>query len=115
MEFIKLTLKFHGIHEWLLVRFSAVLMLLYLIYLLCFIFFSASLSYSDWYNFFSNKSTKIFSILTLFSVLSHTWVGMRHIIEDYIKKCILKKLGIWLIIMMLFSYLLFGIIIIWSI
>lgn len=115
MESIKLTLKLHGIHEWLLVRFSAIVVLLYLIYLFGFMFLGPSLSYNDWYNFFSNKSTKVLSILTLFSTLSHTWIGMRHIVEDYIKKYILKKLGIWLIIIMLFSYLLFGIIIIWSV
>lgn len=115
MESIKLILKFRGIHEWILVRFSAILILLYSIYLSCFIFFNTSLSYNDWHDFFSNKITKIFSLLTLFSILIHTWIGMRHIIEDYIKKYILKKLGIWLIIVMLLSYLSFGTIVIWSV
>lgn len=112
---IKLISKFHGVHEWLLVRCSAILILVYLIYLAYFIFFNTSLSYSEWCNFFSNKTIKICSTLTLFAMLSHTWVGMHHILEDYIKKYILKKLGIYLIIIVLILYLTFGIIIIWSI
>lgn len=115
MGSIKSILKCNGIHEWLLVRFSAVLILLYLIYFTYFIFINTALSYNEWHDFFCNKTTKIFSVLTLFSVLSHTWIGMRHILEDYIKKYILKKLGTWFIIIILFSYLLFGIIIIWSV
>lgn len=115
MGSIKSILKCNGIHEWLLVRFSAILILLYLIYISFFIYINASLSYNEWHNFFCNKINKIFSILTLFSMLSHTWIGMRHIVEDYIKKILFRKLGICLIIIMLFLYLLFGIIIIWSI
>lgn len=115
MGLIKTILKCHGTYEWLLVRFSAVLILLYLIYISYFILFNASLSYNEWHDFFDKKITKTLSILTLFSILSHTWIGMRHIVEDYIKKYIFKKLGIWLIVIVLFSYLLFGIIIIWNI
>lgn len=112
---IKSILKYNGIHEWLLVRFSAILILLYLIYFSYFICINTSLSYNEWHNFFSNKATKIFNTLTLFSILSHTWIGMRHILEDYIKKYMLKTIGIWMTIIILFSYFLFGIIIIWSI
>lgn len=116
MGSIKSILKYHhGIYEWLLVRFSAMLMLLYLIYFFCFILFNASLSYNEWHDFFDKKINKIFSILTLISMLSHTWIGMRHILEDYIKKFALKILGIWLIITILLLYLSFGIIVIWSV
>lgn len=115
MGSIKSILKNYGTHEWLLVRFSAIWMFLYLIYFSCFILLHTSLSYNEWHDFFSNQITKIFSILTLFSILSHTWVGMHHILEDYVKKYIFQKLGIWLVIIVLIFYLLFGIIIIWSV
>lgn len=115
MGSVKSVLKCHGIYEWLLVRFSAILMLLYLIYFSCFILFNTSLSYNEWYDFFDKKITKIFSILTLISMLSHTWIGIHHIFEDYVKQHIFKILGIWLVIIVLFLYLLFGTIIIWSV
>ncbi|WP_159714190.1 succinate dehydrogenase, hydrophobic membrane anchor protein [Blochmannia endosymbiont of Camponotus nipponensis] len=115
MVSIKLILKCHGVYEWLLVRFSAIWMLSYIIYISVFMISVNTLSYDKWYDFFSKNTTKIFSIIALFSVLSHTWIGMRHILEDYITLPVLRQLGIWITGCILFVYLLFGMIIIWSI
>ncbi|URJ23484.1 succinate dehydrogenase, hydrophobic membrane anchor protein [Blochmannia endosymbiont of Camponotus sp. C-003] len=115
MVSIKSILKCHGVHEWLLVRMSAIWILLYIIYISIFIIFSNNLSYDQWYDFFSKKTTKIFSIITLLSALSHAWIGMRHILEDYITLPVLRQLGIWVTGSILCVYLFFGIIIIWSI
>ncbi|URJ30303.1 succinate dehydrogenase, hydrophobic membrane anchor protein [Candidatus Blochmannia vicinus (nom. nud.)] len=112
---IKSALKRHGVYEWLLVRFSAILMLLYIMYISTFIISTNTLSYDAWYNFFSKNTTKIFSITTLISALSHTWIGIHHVLEDYIKLIILRRISIWITNSVLFMYLLFGIIIIWSV
>lgn len=53
--------------------------------------------------------------MTLLSALSHTWIGMRHILEDYITLPVLKQLGTWITVFILFAYLFFGMIIIWSV
>ncbi|URJ32565.1 succinate dehydrogenase, hydrophobic membrane anchor protein [Blochmannia endosymbiont of Camponotus sp.] len=115
MVSIKSILKCHGVHEWLLVRVSAVWMLLYIVYISIFIISSNNLSYDKWYDFFSKNITKIFSIMTLLSALSHTWIGIRHILEDYITLPVLKQLGTWITGFILFAYLFFGMIIIWSV
>lgn len=115
MGSVKSFLKCHGVYEWLLIRCSAMLILFYLIYFFYFFSIHTSLSYNEWCNFFSNKGTKIFSILALFAILSHAWIGMRHILEDYIKKKLIKKMSMCVIIAMLILYLFFGIIIIWSV
>ncbi|WP_331828241.1 succinate dehydrogenase, hydrophobic membrane anchor protein [Candidatus Blochmannia sp. SNP] len=112
---IKSALKCHGVYEWLLVRVSAILILLYIMYISTFIIFTNTLSYDEWYDFFSKKITKIFSIIALISALSHTWIGIHHVLEDYIKLIILRRISIWITNSVLFIYLLFGIIIIWSV
>ncbi|URJ30055.1 succinate dehydrogenase, hydrophobic membrane anchor protein [Blochmannia endosymbiont of Camponotus sp.] len=112
---IKSTLKRHGVYEWLLVRFSAILILLYIVYISIFIIFTNTLSYDEWYDFFGKNTTKIFSIMALISALSHTWIGIHHVLEDYIKSIILRRISIWITNSVLFIYLLLGIIIIWSV
>ncbi|URJ25388.1 succinate dehydrogenase, hydrophobic membrane anchor protein [Candidatus Blochmannia ocreatus (nom. nud.)] len=116
MASIKIFFKYHGVYEWLIVRFSAILTLGYILYLLFFIVFSnATPSYDDWYDFFNTNTNKIISIITLIAILTHAGIGVHHILEDYIKLSVLKLLGIWTINSILFIYLLYGIIIIWSI
>lgn len=114
MVSIKLILKYYGVYEWLVVRLSAISITLYVIYLFVFLLYSHDLSYIDWYNFFYNKSNKIFNFILLLFGLVHTWIGMRHILEDYIKSSILRRIGIGIICTVLYIYLLLGIIVIWG-
>lgn len=114
MESIKLILKYCGIYEWIIVRLTAVAMALYIIYLCVFVLHSHNLSYVDWYNMFDNKTAKIFNSIILLFILMHTWIGVRHILEDYIKINVLRQFIIGLICTILCIYLLSGLIIIWS-
>lgn len=43
----------NGVHEWLLVRASAIVICLYIIYLLGFILFADTLTYDVWRGFFA--------------------------------------------------------------
>lgn len=114
MESLKFILKNFGVYEWLIVRLSAISIMIYFIYIFISVVNSHNLSYVDWYNFFDHNTTKTFSLINLLFVLIHTWIGMRHILEDYIKSIILRQLGIGLIFMILHIYLLLGIMIIWN-
>lgn len=115
MGSIKLILKYCGVYEWLIVRLSAISMVIYIIYICIFVLYSHDLSYIDWYNFFHNKVNKICNFILLLFVLIHTWIGMRHILEDYIKSYILRRVGLGLICTILYIYLLLGTMIIWGI
>lgn len=112
---INLVFKKSGVYEWIIVRLSAIFIACYIIYLFNSILFFQNLSYDEWYNFFNNKVNKIFNFIILLFILIHTWIGMRHILEDYIKLSILKKFIIGFTAAVLHIYLLLGIIIIWGI
>lgn len=112
---IKLNYKNYGVYEWIIVRLSAIFISIYFVYVFSFIIFSNNLSYEQWYSFFNNKITKIFNVITLLCILVHTWIGVRHILEDYIKSIKLRKLGVGLTYTILYLYLLFGIVNIWGI
>lgn len=116
MVSVKLMTKYNkGIYEWLIVRLSAISIVIDIIYISNFIFFTNNLSYDQWYDFFSRYSVKGLNTTTLLFILIHSWIGMRHILEDYIKSVFLKRLGIGFICAILYIYLLLGIMIIWSV
>lgn len=112
---IKLIFKNSGVYEWIAVRLSAITIALYIMYILSFILFTSHLSYIQWYNFFDKNLTKIFNMITILFILTHTWIGIRHILEDYIKSLVLRKIGVGLTCMVLYIYLLLSIVITWGI
>ncbi|WP_225624843.1 succinate dehydrogenase, hydrophobic membrane anchor protein [Blochmannia endosymbiont of Colobopsis nipponica] len=107
--------KLNGVCEWLIVRFTGMIVLLYAIYLLTFVFFIDVITYETWYVFFHKKVTKFFSTLALFSVLIHSWLGISHVLTDYIKLLVLKRIMQAVIILILIDYLLYGMKIVWGI
>lgn len=100
----------NGVHKWLLVRASAIVICLYIIYLLGFILIADTLTYDVWRGFFATPMTKVFTLLTLFSILVHTWIGMWQVLTDYIKPlALLLQLAIVIVLMV---YLLYGTIVV---
>lgn len=114
MATLRFILKYYGVYEWLIVRLSAISIVFYIIYIFAFFLCFHDVSYNDWYNFFYSKITTIFNVIILLFVLIHTWIGMKHILEDYISSTILRRLGIGLICMVLYIYLLLGMMVIWG-
>ncbi|OZI13917.1 succinate dehydrogenase, hydrophobic membrane anchor protein [Sodalis-like symbiont of Philaenus spumarius] len=104
----------NGVHEWLLVRASAIIIFLYIIYLLGFILLAGTLTYDVWCDFFATPMTKVFTLLTLFSILVHTWIGMWQVLTDYIKPLALRLLLQLAIVIVLMVYLLYGTVVVWG-
>lgn len=102
----------NGVHEWLLVRASAIVICLYIIYLLGFILIADTLTYDVWRGFFATPMTKVFTLLTLFSILVHTWIGMWQVLTDYIKPLALRLQLVIVIVLMV--YLLYVTVVVWG-
>ncbi|WP_052712340.1 succinate dehydrogenase, hydrophobic membrane anchor protein [Blochmannia endosymbiont of Camponotus (Colobopsis) obliquus] len=107
--------KYHGIYEWLIARISGAFIFFYFVYLLSFIFGIDKITYEIWYIFFSRNIIKCFNVLILFFVLIHSWIGINHVVTDYIKSLMLKQILQLILIAILFGYLLYGLIIMWNI
>ncbi|WP_413734683.1 succinate dehydrogenase membrane anchor subunit [Sodalis sp. RH21] len=104
----------NGVHEWLLVRASAIVICLFIIYILGFILFADAITYDVWRGFFALPMTKVFTLLTLFSILVHTWIGMWQVLTDYIKPLALRLLLQLAIVIVLLVYLLYGTVVVWG-
>ncbi len=103
-----------GVQDWLRLRASAVCIILYIFYILCFVITTPEITYEIWRGFFSSLFTKIFTVLTLLAVLIHTWIGMWQVLTDYIKPVARRRVLQRLIIITLLLYFLYGSLVVWG-
>ncbi|UIA90794.1 succinate dehydrogenase membrane anchor subunit [Erwinia tracheiphila] len=104
----------NGVHDWLLLRAAAMIMTLYVLYILGFIAMSDHLTWHIWRGFFSSSFTKVFTLLTLFSILVHGWIGTWQVLTDYIKPLALRLLLQFALVVVLLVYAIYGTIVVWG-
>ncbi|MEI9533178.1 succinate dehydrogenase membrane anchor subunit [Moellerella wisconsensis] len=103
-----------GIHDWLLIRASAIIIALYVIYLVGFVAIN-DITYEVWRSFFASSVTKVFTVLTLLSILVHAWIGLWQVLTDYIKPVALRLVLQFLLVVVLLAYLIYGTIVVWGV
>lgn len=104
----------NGLKDWLIQRFSAVYLALYSLFLLGFIYLHPHLTYSEWHRLFHDLWFQTASVLALFLVTLHTWVGIWTVTTDYIK-CTGVRLTIQMLIVLLLSgQFIWGLMIVWG-
>ncbi|CDH04737.1 succinate dehydrogenase membrane anchor subunit [Xenorhabdus bovienii] len=103
-----------GIQDWLLLRASAIVIVLYVLYLVGFVATTSDITYEVWRGFFSSSLTKVFTVLALLSILVHAWIGMWQVLTDYVKPLALRLVLQLVIIVALLVYLIYGTIVVWG-
>lgn len=104
----------NGLSDWLLQRVSAILMLVYLAFIMIYWSTHPGLQFAEWKALFASPVMKIASLLVLLSLLAHAWIGLWIVFTDYVK-CVAIRLTLQiLVILLLFGYLIWGIMILWS-
>ncbi|MFT4573935.1 MAG: succinate dehydrogenase / fumarate reductase membrane anchor subunit [Crocinitomicaceae bacterium] len=104
-----------GLSDWLIQRFSAVVLAAYSVFIIAYLLGNSELDYAQWSEFFSNTAVRIFTVLTLLSTVAHAWIGMWTIATDYIKSTAVRFVFQLACFLALFVYLVWGIDIIWGI
>ncbi|MBJ3814495.1 succinate dehydrogenase membrane anchor subunit [Shimwellia pseudoproteus] len=105
----------NGVHDYLLVRASAIILALYIVYLIGFFATSGELTWEIWTGFFSSSFTKVFTLLALFSVLIHAWIGMWQVLTDYIKPLAIRLVLQLAIVAALLVYVIYGFVVVWGV
>lgn len=75
----------YGVKDWLVQRFTAVIMLIYTVALLGWLAMQRPLDYDAWRALFGVGWVRYFTLLFAFSLLLHAWVGVRDILMDYVR------------------------------
>ena len=110
-----------GLYDWMIQRLSAIVLAAYTLFIAGYILTTPELDYGQWYELFSQVWVRIFSFLALLSLIAHAWVGLWTIATDYLnsrafgKKSVLIRFPVQLTcFIVLFSYLVWGIQVIWG-
>ena len=75
----------YGMRDWLAQRLTAILMAVFTVVLLVSFLGAHNFTYEGWAGLFARQWFKLFTMVTLFGLFYHAWVGVRDIWMDYIK------------------------------
>jgi len=73
-----------GLFDWIVQRFSAVILAAYTIFILGNFLLYADMDFQAWKSLFDSIFTRVFSIITLIAFCAHAWIGMWTVTTDYI-------------------------------
>jgi succinate dehydrogenase / fumarate reductase membrane anchor subunit len=110
-----------GLYDWLIQRVSAVVMAAYLIFIVAYILVNPELDYAQWQGLFGQLWMRVFSLLTLISIVVHAWIGLWSVLTDYLtdrlmgsKAVILRLLAQVILAVVAVTYTVWGIEILWG-
>ena len=116
------TMGRNGPRDWLIQRATALVMLAYTLFLTGFFFVNAEVQFADWQALFAHTGMRIFTLLTVVSLVAHAWVGMWTVATDYLNSGMLGSAATLVryffylgCLVVLFVYLVWCVQILWSI
>ena len=105
----------YGLKDWLVQRFTAVIMLIYTVALLGWLLVQRPVDYATWRALFDGAWIRYFTLLFALSLFLHTWVGMRDILMDYVRPARLRLPLQVTTIVVLLIYAMWTVNILWSV
>ena len=105
----------NGVHDFILIRASAIILVLYTLFLASFFITTSNVTFEIWQGLFAQMSVKVFTLLALLSLVVHAWIGIWQVLSDYIKPAFLRGSLQFLFSVTLLAYLAAGFITVWGV
>ena len=110
-----------GLSDWLLQRFTAVILLAYLTFIVGYLVCTPVLTFDAWKALFDTTWMAAFTSLTILAVVAHAWIGLWAVSTDYMttrmmgdKATVVRMAFQATYSLILFYYLVWGFKILWS-
>jgi|TARA_B110000438_G_scaffold104786_1_gene103393 succinate dehydrogenase / fumarate reductase membrane anchor subunit len=105
-----------GLFDWIVQRFSAVILAAYTIFILGNFLLYADMDFQAWKSIFDSIFTRVFSIITLIALCAHAWIGMWTVTTDYITSVQFGKNATFLrFVFQFFVFLIITVYLIWGV
>lgn len=104
----------YGLRDWLIQRVTAVVMALYLVFIVSYLLWQPIFDYDIWTGLFSANWMRTLTLLFLLSVFYHAWIGVRDIVMDYVKPPGIRLAIHTLVILALLLYAIWSMQILWG-
>ncbi|SES86534.1 succinate dehydrogenase, hydrophobic membrane anchor protein [Thalassotalea agarivorans] len=104
-----------GIHDFVLLRASAIILALYTLTIAGFFVITPDVTYENWTAFFACLPVKIFTLVATIALLAHAWIGIWQVLSDYVKPTFLRGTLQFLFAVLLLVYLVSTFLIVWGV
>ncbi|NQY62728.1 MAG: succinate dehydrogenase, hydrophobic membrane anchor protein [Alteromonadaceae bacterium] len=105
----------NGVHDFILLRATAIVLTLYTVLIAVFFIVTPEVTFNSWHGFFENMGVKIATLLAIISLVVHAWIGVWQVLTDYVKPAFLRGSLQFVFSVTLLAYLSAGFIIVWSV
>ncbi len=104
-----------GLADYLVQRFSAVILLAYVLFLVWFFAVCGGQpTYDEWFGLFRNTPVRIFTLIAMVALTGHIWVGVWTILTDYVRATGLRLLLLALLALGVFAQLAWVVTVLWQ-
>ena len=104
----------YGLGDWLMQRFTALVMAIYTIAALGCFLVHAPQSHADWKAMFAGGFFRVATLLFFAALAYHAWVGMRDILMDYLRATALRLTAEVVVGIVLVAYAVWAAAILWG-
>ena len=104
-----------GVHDFILLRASAVILAAFVLFMAGFFIVTPEVTYDVWHALFANVCMKIFTIVAMIGLLAHAWIGIWQVLSDYVKAAFLRGVLQFLFSVTLLAYLVAGFLTVWGV
>ncbi len=103
-----------GLSDWLVQRVSAVILGIYILFMVAYLLLNPDIEFAQWQALFNNTSMRIFSLMALLSLGAHCWIGLWSISTDYLKHFALRFVFQMVVGLLMFIYTIWGVQLLWG-
>ena len=104
-----------GVHDFILLRASAVVLAAFVLFMAGFFITTPEVTYEIWHGLFANVCMKIFTMVAMFSLLAHAWIGIWQVLSDYVKATFLRASLQLIFSLALIAYFASSVMILWGV
>jgi succinate dehydrogenase / fumarate reductase membrane anchor subunit len=105
----------NGVHDFILLRASAIILALYTLLLAGFFVVTPSVTFDVWQDFFACMPIKVATVMALLALLVHAKIGVWQVLSDYVKPAFLRGALQFFFSVTLIAYLVFGSLTVWGV
>ena len=104
-----------GVADWVVQRFSALILMAYTVVMVVWLaVYGGELTFAQWQGFMGQTWMRIFTLMTVLALAGHAWIGLWTVATDYMKKGVIRVAFLGFVAISLFIYVVWAISILWG-
>ena len=103
-----------GFREWMIQRISAVLIGSYAVVVVAYLLSFPNMSYISWLHLYASVWMRVYTVIVLFAVLWHAWIGLWTVFTDYVKPKVVRLSLEVALFLLLMVYMIWCLDILWA-